>query len=264
MEYPGRAIKAGEADGALVRRIKVSLNQALGLAPRTVGRLDERNPEFGPLMTQAVKLFQARHVDADGQPLKQDGQIGAITWERLFGIDSVPSVVIPTSRFLQRVIRIAGAEAAKPVREVPSNSNRGREVERYQTRAGSRPGLAWCCAFVYWCYDEAALALSRRNPMVKTAGCLEHWQRAPAAGATRIVRARAVADPSLLAPGMIFIMDHGQGFGHTGIVTEVNGGLLSTIEGNTDASKTREGGGVYRLSRKVTDINLGFIDYATA
>jgi hypothetical protein len=61
---------------------------------------------------------------------------------------------------------------------------------------------------------------------------------------------------------MIFIIDHGRGLGHTGLVEKVSGGLLTTIEGNTDASKTREGGGVYRLTRKIVEINKGFIDYS--
>lgn len=264
MEYPGHIIKAGETNGTLVRALKVKLNRALAFAPRMPGRLDERNAEFGPSMTQAVRLFQARHVDADGSPLKLDGQIGAITWEILFGSASVPSIDAAPTRYLARVIQVAGKEAANVVREVPTNSNRGPQVELYQRRAGSRPGLAWCCSFVYWCYDEAARAIARANPMVKTAGCLDHWQRAVAAGATRIGHARAVADPSLLAPGMIFVMDHGGGLGHTGIITQVSGGFLATIEGNTDASQSREGGGVYRLSRKIADINLGFISYAAA
>ena len=63
---------------------------------------------------------------------------------------------------------------------------------------------------------------------------------------------------------MLFIMDHGGGLGHTGIVEEVAAGLLTTIEGNTDASRTREGGGIYRLSRKINEINKGFIDYSGA
>ena len=44
-------------------------------------------------------------------------------------------------------------------------------------------------------------------------------------------------------------------------MVRVDGGLLHTVEGNTDASKTREGGGVYRLTRKLGDISKGFIDY---
>ncbi len=34
---------------------------------------------------------------------------------------------------------------------------------------------------------------------------------------------------------------HGGGFGHTGFVERVDDGMLTTLEGNTDASKTREG-----------------------
>jgi hypothetical protein len=115
---------------------------------------------------------------------------------------------------------------------------------------------------VYWCFDEAARALRRANPLVKTAGCLDYWHRAPEQGAKRILAAPAVEDPDMVKPGMIFIMDHGGGLGHTGLVEKVAGGLLTTIEGNTGASRTREGGGVYRLTRKIAEINTGFIDYA--
>ena len=104
--------------------------------------------------------------------------------------------------------------------------------------------------------------MGRSNPMVKTAGCLDHWRRAPSRKAQRILKQRAVGNPDLVRPGMIFIIDHGGGFGHTGLVEKVAGGLLTTIEGNTDASRTREGGGVYRLTRKIVDINKGFIDYS--
>lgn len=61
---------------------------------------------------------------------------------------------------------------------------------------------------------------------------------------------------------MVFIMDYGKGMGYTGFVERAAGGLLRTIEGNTDTSRTREGGGVYRLVRKVAEINKGFIDYS--
>ncbi|MNY80404.1 hypothetical protein D3C86_2214230 [compost metagenome] len=59
---------------------------------------------------------------------------------------------------------------------------------------------------------------------------------------------------------MIFIMDYGGGLGHTGFVERVEGGHIVTVEGNTDASMTREGGGVYRLTRKLVSVNKGFID----
>lgn len=261
MDYPGRIIKQGEQDAHIVKALKQQLNRALALQGESMPPLDTGNPNFGPNMKQAVQLFQARHVDAEGRPLKADGEVGSITWAILFGPATVPVAASTSDALLARVLAIAGTECDKDIREVPPNSNRGPAVERYLARVGLGPGFAWCCAFVYWCFDEAAKSMGRANPMFRTAGCLAHWAGAPGAGARRIQRFQAVADPGLLQPGMIFIMDFGGGAGHTGLIERVNGGLIDTIEGNTDASKTREGGGVYRLSRKIPDINKGLIDY---
>lgn len=262
MDYPGRLIKSGEQDARIVKALKVQLNRALALQGRNAIRLDPDNPVFGPNMKQAVQMFQARHVDREGRPLKTDGEVGAITWAALFGEATVPAADRAADALLARVLQVAAAEEARQVREVPPNSNRGRDVEAYLRRAGVGPGLAWCCAFVYWCFDEAAQALGRANPMFKTAGCLAHWNGAPSMGARRLTRSQAVADPARVQPGMVFIMDFGGGAGHTGLVESVVGGHITTIEGNTDASKTREGGGVYRLTRKLADVNKGFIDYS--
>jgi len=262
MKYPGHIIKVGEKDARIVKALKSQLNRALAVQRIASLRLDVDNSNFGPKMKQAVQLYQARNVDAEGRPLKPDGEVGSITWGSLFGPESVPASDTASDDFLARVVKVAAGEESKEVREVPKNSNRGPEVNEYLRRAGKGPGLAWCCAFVYWCFDEAAIAVGRDNPMVKTAGCLDHWAKAQSAGAQRVVKAKATADPSLVEPGMIFIMDFGGGAGHTGLVEEVAGGFITTIEGNTDASKTREGGGVYRLHRKIVEVNKGFIDYA--
>jgi hypothetical protein len=260
--YPGRTIKVGEQDATIVKALKRQLNEALGIEADPALRLDPDSPSFGPAMKRMVMLFQARHVDSTGRPLKQDGEIGSVTWATLFGGSSVPSGTRPIPPILATALRIAAEQEARQVREVPRNSNKGPEVSAYLKRAGCPPGNAWCCAFTYWCLDEAAKELGRRNPMVKTAGCLDHWQRAAAAGAKRIATARAIENPALVQPGMIFVMDHGRGLGHTGFVEKVSGGFLTTIEGNTDASRSREGGGVYRLTRKIGEINKGFLDYS--
>jgi hypothetical protein len=262
MEYPGWAIKAGEQDPGILKALKKQLNETLGIDSDPALRLEPDEPGFGPKMKQAVKLFQARNVDAEGRPLKQDGEIGSLTWAALFGNDTVPTHEKSSDPFLVRLLQVAAEEEAKKVREVPKNSNRGPEVDAYLQRVGLSPGYAWCCAFMFWCGDEAAKAIGRSNPMVKTAGCLEHWRRAPSQGAQRIPTSQAVENPDLVKPGMIFSMDHGGGFGHTGLAEKVTGGLIATIEGNTDASGTREGGGVYLLTRKIAEINKGFIDYS--
>lgn len=262
MHYPRRIIRIGEADARVVAALKKRLNQALGAASDPALKLDPANPAFGIETKRAVMLFQARNVDEEGRPLRQDGEVGSITWAALFGAQAVAEPSRPPDALLDQVLRLASAAEAKPVREQPRNSNRGPEVDEYLRRAGASLGLAWCCAFIYHCFDEAALAQGRPNPMVKTAGCLDHWNRAPSKGAIRILARDAHADPALVKVGMVFIMDYGGGLGHTGLIESTAGGMLTTIEGNTDASKTREGGGVYRLTRKVGEVNRGFIDYA--
>lgn len=259
MQYPQRVIRVGETDAAVVRAVKKQLNRRLVLTGDD--RLDPDNPHFGPATRQAVRLFQARHVDADGRSLKQDGEAGPATWAVLFGTDRPARESAAASPLTARALAIAGREADRKVKEQPRNSNRGPEVDEYLRRTGAPLGCAWCCAFVYWCMDEAAKALAQPNPMVRTAGCLAHWNRAQAHGARRIAIKDAKDDTGLIRPGMIFIISHGKGLGHTGFIERVHGGLLHTIEGNTDATKTREGGGVYRLTRRIGEINRGFIAY---
>ncbi|WP_255991571.1 peptidoglycan-binding domain-containing protein [Chitinolyticbacter albus] len=262
MQYPGRIIKLGETDGKIVVALKKQLNAMLALGNQPALKLDPSNPTFGPSTKQAVMQFQSRHVDNHGAPLKVDGQIGALTWEALFGQASVSASSTAGDNFLGRVLAVAAGEADKKVRERPVNSNRGPEVDVYLKTAGVPTGLAWCVAFVYYCFNKAAQDAGRPNPMVKTAGVLDHWNRcAKEKGARRITKAEAIANPGLVKPGMVFVMDHGGGLGHSGLIERVAGGIIHTIEGNTDASKTREGGGVYRLSRKIVDINKGFVDY---
>jgi|SRR5688572_7387247 len=254
--YPGRIIKRGEQDQLIVAAVKERLNVVL---PNEVS-LNPSNPLFGPTTKSAVRLFQSRNADAAGRPLNQDGEIGGLTWDVLFGQRPV-KIEGPTDGFLMRVL--SHAMGALGVREQPRNSNRGPQVDEYLKRTGVPPGLPWCAAFVYWCFDEAAQESGLENPCVKTAGCLDHWNRARQAGAHIVHAKEAIQKPSLIVPGMIFIMSHGGGLGHTGLIEKVEGALFYTIEGNTDASRTREGGGVYRLVRKVAEINTGYIYYAS-
>ncbi|GFO58865.1 hypothetical protein GMST_11900 [Geomonas silvestris] len=261
MRYPGRIIRKGEKDAQLVRAIKTKLNEALGFMDQPELMLDPKDGNFGPKMESAIRFYQSRHVDAEGMLLRQDGELGPNTWGALFGDDTVNASTTPRDPLLAKVLQVAADEEAKKVREKPKNSNRGPEVDRYVASTGAPMGSSWCCAFVYWCFEQGAKAMGRTNPMVRTAGCLNHWEEARKKGTRSITADAAQENPALVESGMVFIMDHGSGMGHTGLVEKVTGGVVTTIEGNTDASKTREGGGVYRLVRKIGDINKGFIDY---
>lgn len=257
LPYPGRIVKVGERDKDIVMAVQQRLNES-GCGPiEVIGT-------FGPKTEKGVKLFQARFPDADGSPLRVDGEIGSLTWARLFGTRTVPVTNVASSDLLKKVIEVARTQIG--VMEVPPGSNRGPQVDKYITTVGLSPTgrFAWCAAFVFWCFDQAATELGRRNPVVKTGGVLAHWSKAGAApGATRITNKSAVDNPSLIKPGHIFVMDFGGGAGHTGLVEAVTGGKLMTIEGNSNDGGSREGIGVFRRSaRKVASINKGFIEYA--
>lgn len=265
MQFPGRIIKAGEKDGEVVKALKATLNETLGLTGEQ--SLAINNPNFGPKMTQAVMLFQARNVDSQGTPLKTDGEIGSVAWEILFGPGSVPVTTDTEDALLSEALKMAQAEQAAGVQEVRPPMNRGPRVDEYQIRTGlalkaGSDGFAWCACFLYWCFDEAAKKLDIKNPVIKTAGCQDHWNRARAAGTTQITAARAVQDPGLVKPGMLFIMAFGGGAGHTGIVESVQGGFINTVEGNSNNAGSRDGFGVFRLTRKINTINRGFIEYS--
>jgi hypothetical protein len=160
------------------------------------------------------------------------------------------------SPLLTEVLKIALNETG--VCEEPPGSNRGFRVEQYLNSVRMNPGNPWCAAFVYFCFELASVRLNRANPLVRTAGCLQHWRNTKG---LKITAKEAITTPLLLVPGAIFIIDRGRGKGHTGIVTGVSSGLIHTIEGNTDPDHSAEGGGVWALERRIESVNLGFIIY---
>lgn len=249
MLYPG-IIQKDSTDKASVKAIQKKLNQ-LGCGPVDV------DGDFGPKTAAAVKTFQARFTDQNGSPLKIDGSVGPLTWAALFGSESIDIISEAPNSLLRAVVNIADTQVG--VMEQPPGSNNGLEVNMYQDSADVPHGLPWCMAFVYWCFDKACSDLGRSNPLVKTGGVLDHWNRATC---KKILADDAVNDPSLIKPGQIFIMSFGSGTGHTGIIEKVEGGFLTTIEGNSNDGGSREGTGVFRrTSRKINSINKGFLHY---
>ena len=78
MKYPGRIIKEGESSTAIVKAIQRKLIEL------NIGGL-EGTGVYGTKTKNAVKLFQATHMDQFGNPLEMDGKIGSLTWATLFG-----------------------------------------------------------------------------------------------------------------------------------------------------------------------------------
>jgi hypothetical protein len=255
MQYPGRIIKIGDKDKVVVAAIIAQLNKR-GY-PSPAGQAD-----FDANLKSLVSLFQAQHADVAGRPLEIDGEVGSNTWGSLF--EATPVVTAPTG--------IAGAAlgiaiSQLGVMESPIGSNKGPQVNQYLKSVGLGGGFFWCMAFVHWCFDQAAAGQGIANPFPKTAGCADAWARVRSSAPKRIVTAAAaLANPSIVRPGFVFILDFGKGAGHTGFVKQSLGGPFRSVEGNSNNDGSRNGVGVFELNRrKITDRSLkGFLDFTDA
>ena len=254
--YPRRLVRRGETDDVLVR----ALQQRLTVL--ACGPLDE-DGVYGPAVVEAVRLFQARFAGIDGQPLTIDGVVGPATFAALFGDYSVPLDVRAPVPLLAKALQVALTQVG--VREDPRRPNRGPQVDAYVRTLGLEGATAqpWCAAFVYWCFDRAAERVRGPNPLVRSASVLDHWTMAAAAGARQVTPEAAAADPWLVKPGYVFVIDAGHGRGHMGIVERAGPGNLLSIEGSTNMAGSREGVGVFRrATRRLADITPGFLDYS--
>ena len=253
MLYPGRVVKVGGSDGALVQAIAQELRQWKYTSSSPVGVFDKA-------FASVVSLFQAQHSDQAGRPLKIDGKLGPLTWGALFRVP-VPVAVPPAGPGVA-ALDVAIAEIG--TMEDPLGSNSGPSVNQYLAAAGLPPGNFWCMSFVVFCFREASARGGFPNPFPRTGGCVDAWNRVSSTGSAHILtRAKAAANPALVQPGMVFILDFGGGHGHTGFVRSSTGGALRTVEGNADPQGGSNGLGVLELNRRsVMDKALkGFITF---
>lgn len=151
----------------------------------------------------------------------------------------------------QKALEIAVTQIGEE--EHPKGSNWGHPVQDYLAAVGIGFPASWCMAFVYWCHSKAAIQLSVINPMAKTGGVLDEYNKSRS-------KYNATGDPQ---PGDVFIMDHGHGLGHTGFVESYDSVTHSihTVEGNSNDTGSREGFEVCRKIRSVSKIK-GFLRFA--
>jgi hypothetical protein len=135
----------------------------------------------------------------------------------------------------ERLIPIAMAELW--VRE-KTGKNDGTRVETYLASVKLKKGDPYCAAFVSWVFKQAGYDLPRTG-----------WSPA-LFPTTRLVKAAA--------PGNIFgiYFPALKRIAHCGLVVSSRSDWVTTVEGNTDASGGREGGGVYQRLRHKKSIRL--------
>lgn len=143
----------------------------------------------------------------------------------------------------ERALHLASSMERKKVRE-EAGANRGYWVDRFLAVVGLGPGYAWCAAFVSWCLVQGGVD---RKKLPKGAAAVRNWSAwADATGRYRNL------EEGPIRGDLMFWVDR-SGLGHIGFVVDVSAwasqGLVTTIEGNTNAAGGREGDGVHRRTR---------------
>lgn len=133
--------------------------------------------------------------------------------------------------------------------------NRGGSIDTWNRGVGAPLGSPWCASWAWSMFRDACALLGVSNPCPKTASSHAMW---------------TMADPDkrtiLPAPGDLYVLDHGDGKGHVGIVESVTpaGQVATEISGNTNEAGSREGNAVVRHSgppeRSHGGTLLGFVN----
>lgn len=129
-----------------------------------------------------------------------------------------------------------------------NGTNCGARVDQYKAATVLPPheSWPWCAAFVDWVVKQAMEGGSYTFHRPTTAGAwdLENWSLAQDdSTSTR----RKPGDD--IKAGDILIYT----FSHTGFAVEnAKGGMVDTVEGNTDSAGSREGGGVFAKRRSTS------------
>lgn len=160
----------------------------------------------------------------------------------------------PLSPLAKLALAVAGSFLG--VKEVPPGSNRGPQVNQFLASVGLSGGYPWCAAFVYFCIQSAASKLSLANPFVRSGGCIVF---------ERFARSKGILKTEPQAGDVFLCYGSPEGYrraSHTGLVLSVNEAkqTFTTIEGNTNLDGSREGIGVFKRVRPMSD-RYAFIRY---
>ena len=128
-----------------------------------------------------------------------------------------------------------------------TSKNQGPGLEKFWTATSYAAGYAnrepYCAAFICWVISEAVKGSTFAFALPKSALAydFEKWGVANTGKGVSVI-----AKGAPLKPGDIFTLSAAS---HVGMVKSVSGSTVTTIEGNTDGSGSREGDGVYQRTR---------------
>lgn len=156
------------------------------------------------------------------------------------------------SKFTESLVKIALAEIG--IEEI-DGTNKGPRVNEYKAATNLPPNESWpwCAAFICWIVREAMAVhgvketAGFKRPRTAGAWDFENWSK------RQDETTWTSRDVSDIKAGDIVIFK----FSHIGIaVSDADNGKVNSCEGNTDSSGSREGGGVFRKTRRLDQIKV--------
>ena len=131
-------------------------------------------------------------------------------------------------------------ESQVGIREKTGN-NDGMEVEMYLRSVGLGKGYAWCAAFTTWCHDQVGIP----NPQ---SAWSPNWGKREK---QLLYMKNGLNLQFPVKSGCVFTLYYSnlKRIGHVGFIMYEDANYYYTIEGNTNASGSRLGDGVYKKKR---------------
>ncbi len=212
--------------------------------------------DFGPATEQAVINFQKAHG------LQQTGIVDASLFDTLATpLKRTFENNISGNNFRELVLNTAKNHAQNNPYElvIRNQSNSGPWVRAYMD-GNEGTSWFWCMGFVQAIIDQAASIQGKnfKNLMPLTYSC-------DTLGSTGIQKnlltryQTAINNPSLIKPGDIFLLQKSTfDWYHTGIVIGVQGDVIETIEGNTNADGSSNGNAVLNRMRNFKQSKIDF------
>ena len=153
-----------------------------------------------------------------------------------------------TAKLPQKLVNLAKKEVG--VEEV-NGTNCGPRVDEYKSATFLNPkkGWPWCAAFICWLFREAMEdeKYTFKRPRTASAWDFENWCRQQDQS---VILKKPHANDIQAGDVIVFT------FSHIGLAISApdKNGFVTTVEGNTDSTGSREGGGVFKKKRHVSKI----------
>lgn len=255
IDPPKRVVKAGST-GARVRRIQEWL-QYHEFSTAIDG-------QFGPATAECVRGFQA------SSGIRQTGSVNKDTWAMLVD-PMIQSLNEPTSWQNQSQVHTVRTVAEQHLAQAPieiGGPNRGPWVRLY-CGGHDGPEWAWCAGFVTLIMQQAYFYRSEKVPLRGSVSCDTLAAQAKEAGL--FVSGKSISsgksDWSDFGGACLFLLRRTDtDWIHTGIATSAisntNGLVFSTIEGNTNNNGSREGFKATSRMRSLSGSNYDFVHLA--